>query len=76
MSELSYEAGVFYTTNQHVAEEQDHGHKAEYHWLHIPTGKRGTSTIWVFTDNRSFGMDALLNWWNGKSDDYKYWSVE
>jgi len=41
-----------------------------YQWHYLPTNQSGTSTVNV----RNLAvLHTLINYWNTKSDDWKYW---
>ena len=51
------------------------GHKLIYYWLHIPTKTNGERHV-TFYHNKLVAereLDCLLNEWNRKSNEWKYW---
>ena len=48
-------------------------HKFTYNWLHLPTGKEGTSSRQSFMNRREF-LEALSEWNNDPR--WKYWEGE
>jgi hypothetical protein len=66
------EAGVHYTHNHRSADDL-RMIGVKFKRLHVPTGDVSDDTVFVFLAEHAI---VLMNHWNNKSDDWKYWVPE
>ena len=70
-NELLKEAGIFYTTNEELANEL--GYKQSiYKQQYIRIEEHGIEERFIYTLQKD-DVYRLINYWNSKNSAYKYW---
>lgn len=78
MSKTINEVGVFYT-DEKPKEDEYWFWEFTFHWLKFSLyyeTEKGSKTIWIITyssHEAERSMLKLINHWNNKSEDWKYW---